>query len=114
MRKFFVSILLLFATVVPATAGQFEKDGYIIDPTVTSECQGEKCDVTVAGTVSGKATCSILKVDVRAVDNKGKEVVIKSGTSRSEGPTPLHGKLSVPGAGNIWTVRSVETECGCE
>jgi uncharacterized protein (UPF0333 family) len=107
-------ILLLSIAAAPAAAEQFEKDGYIVDAAVTSECQGEACNAVVSGTVSGKTSCIILTVSVFAVDNNGKEVKIDAGTSRSEGATPLKGKAMVKGAGNTWTIRSVETSCHCE
>ncbi|MBF0487240.1 MAG: hypothetical protein HQK98_03685 [Nitrospirae bacterium] len=116
MKKLAALIFLLFVAVMvaPADADQFEKDGYIIDATVTSECQGETCTVVASGTVSGKTSCIILTVNIFAVDNNGKEVKISAGTSRSEGATPLKGKAMVKGVGGTWTIKGVETSCHCE
>ncbi|KWT83429.1 hypothetical protein [Candidatus Magnetominusculus xianensis] len=114
MKKLFLVVFLIATMVVPVYAEQFEKDGYIIDAVVTSECPGDICTVSVSGTVSGKSSCIILTVRIFAVDNNGKEVKISAGTSRSEGATPLSGKTSLKGAGSAWTIRSVETSCNCE
>ncbi|MBF0456866.1 MAG: hypothetical protein HQK99_03115 [Nitrospirae bacterium] len=115
MRKIVSLVLFLsiFAIAMSAHAEHFEKDGYIIDAAVTSECQGETCRVTVSGTVSGSSSCIILTVTVFAVDNNGKEVKVNAATSRTGGASPLSGKSTVTGAGNTWTIKAVEPSCHC-